>query len=118
MSERDVREPSDHVARNLIGSAAIIALIIGATGLQVCSGTRPEQPEARCEALLDRFVELRERAANPKASPGDVERRKSEARANTERDQALESCQRGLTEDTLACAEAAVNINQLEQCFP
>lgn len=118
MAAQPADESSESALRGLLGTAAIVAVFLGTAAVQVCSGTRPAQPVERCEALFDRFVELRERAANPKASPGDLEARKSQARESAERSEALQDCQERLTEDTLSCAEAAMNADQLEQCFP
>ncbi|NUP06309.1 MAG: hypothetical protein HOW73_09650 [Polyangiaceae bacterium] len=105
-------------ARNLAATIAVVTLLVGAVIFEVCSGSAPDRPEARCEALLDRFVELRVRAANPKASDYVLEQAKSEARIEAERTEALQTCRERLTEDAAACAERALTADQLEQCFP
>jgi hypothetical protein len=120
MSQTDPREAPipGTGARNLVATISVVTLVLGAVVFQVCSGSRPDAAEARCEALFDRFVELRVRAANPKASDYDLEQQKNEARALEEHDRALETCREHLTEDAVACAERAMTADQLEQCFP
>lgn len=104
--------------KNLAATAGVVTIIVGAVILQVCSGSSPNEAEARCDALLDRFVELRVRAANPKASEHFLEERKQAAKDQAERTQALETCREQLTEDMATCAEKAMSADQLEQCFP
>lgn len=119
MSTPDAERPDLRVAtRNLVATVAIVSLLVGAVVVEVCTGARPERAEARCSALLDRFVELRERQADPKVGDLVVEQRKVEARAHAAETQALELCTQHLTEDNAACADRANTINELEQCFP
>lgn len=105
-------------ARALGATAAIVCLVSGAVIVHVLISARPIASEARCEALLDRFVELRVRADNPKASDYLVEQRKTEARASAEQSQSLERCRKGLTEEAAACADRATSADELERCFP
>jgi len=104
-------------ARDMLASIATMALLIGAVLVSVFSGATPEGSTQRCAALLDRFVELRLLAVNPKTSPFVVEQKQTEARAEAERSRALEQCERSLTEDSAACADRAHSADELERCF-
>jgi hypothetical protein len=116
-----VSEPTDAdvsgAARDMSASVATISLVIGAVLVSIFSGRAADGTSERCVALLDRFVELRLLAADPKTTPLVVEEHQAEAREQARRSHALERCQRRLTQDSAACADRAHSADELERCF-
>lgn len=114
-------DPSDAVdaraTRDMAASVAAMALVIGAASFSIFAGAAPDGAPERCALLLDRFVELRLLAANPRTSPGVIEQQQAGAREEAERSRALERCQRHLTKDSAACADRAQSADELERCF-
>lgn len=103
--------------RDLVASLSLVGLVVCVVVFQMCGQRPPKDAEERCAALLDRFVELRVRDTNPKASDYVIEQRQVEARAQAKRVHVLELCQDRLTDVSAACAEKATNADDLERCL-
>ena len=106
------------VARDAAATLAILTLVGGAAGLSLCRGRAAPEAEAACAQILDRYVEMRQFAADPKASRHLVEEKKQDARVLALRDGALLRCTRSLSAESAACAEKAHSADELERCFP
>lgn len=103
--------------RDLVASSSLVGLVVCVVVLQMCGDRRPKDADEKCLALLDRFVELRVRDANPKASDYLIEQRQAEARVQAKRVNVLELCRDRLTDVSAACAEKATNADDLERCL-
>jgi hypothetical protein len=104
--------------RDIAATLAILLGFGGAATLALCRGRPAENARARCESILDRYVELRQRAAEPSILEHVVVSRREEARARAHEKGALARCMRSLSEDSAACAERAPTADELERCFP
>ncbi len=98
------------------------AAILGAVGLGVAArpalralADRPA-PEA-CVALLDRYVELVARAADPDATAAAIAQRKETA-WTAAGEPRFARCEAELTREEVACGLAAGNADELERCLP
>ena len=104
------------------GDVLATVAILGAVGLGVA--TRPAlralaerpSPEA-CVALLDRYVELVARAADPDASASTIAQRKETAWASAG-EARFARCEAELTREEVACGLTAGNPDELERCLP
>jgi hypothetical protein len=100
-------------------AACAVAVLSGVIAKRFDPAGVDEDRAGRCEALLDRYAELRVRAAAAKAPPpADIERAQLKARDLALANQALERCADELTETHAACASKANNVDELERCFP
>ncbi|MFO0549788.1 MAG: hypothetical protein U0271_15455 [Polyangiaceae bacterium] len=119
MSSAELRSPhGPREVAEVVATLAVIGLIGLVTSLSFCSSApRPVDTSRECDAILSRFVELRMRAANPKATPSQIALRQTSARRDEGAPLALAACEKHLTEANLSCAKSATNADDLERCF-
>ena len=110
-STRDLR-------RDAGATLAIVGLVAVAVGFSFCRGARPADVDERCARILDKYVELRQRAADPKAPLHVVEERQEDARKLALQGDALLRCAQSMSVDSAACADKAQTADELERCFP
>lgn len=110
-------EPRD-IKRDAAATIAVLALLGGAVTISMCRGHGAEDVETACARILDRYVEMRQFASDPKAPHHLVEEKKEEARALAIREGALARCARSLSAESAACADKAHSADELERCFP
>jgi hypothetical protein len=70
-----------------------------------------------CLELLDRYVELAERAADPKVSELRIREDKERSREKAAKTPSFAECPSEVTRDALACAMRAPNADELEKCL-
>lgn len=103
-------------------TAAATIAIVGAAGIAVfaatCRGAPPDGAEEKCARILDRYVELRQRAVDPKSPGFLVEEKQRDARALAVQEGALVRCTRSISVESAACADKANSADELERCFP
>jgi hypothetical protein len=104
--------------RGRIATVTVTVGFVAATIVGAMCTPKAEHRRTRCRALLERSVELRIRAAEPKAAIPDVERRKAEALVVAERDGSLARCEASLGRESAECAEHAPTADAFERCFP
>ncbi len=106
------------LARDAAATFALLALVGGAAGLSLCRGRGAPDAEAACARILDRYVEMRQFASDPKAPHHLVEEKKEDARKVALQGGALLRCASSLSAESAACAEKAHSADELERCFP
>ncbi len=104
-------------------SAAATIAIVGGVALAVfatmCRGAAPDGADEKCARILDRYVELRQRAVDPKTPSFLVEEKQRDARAAAAgQEGALLRCSRSISVESAACADKANTADELERCFP
>jgi hypothetical protein len=104
--------------RDAGATLGIVGLVVVAVSFSFCRGARPDDADERCARILDKYVELRQRAADPKAPLHVVEEKQEDARKLAIRDGALVRCTRAISVDSAACADKAQSADELERCFP
>ena len=110
-AERDLR-------RDAGATIAIVVLFGGAVGLSLCTGPRPDDAHERCAVILDKYVELRQRAADPKAPLHVFEEKRDDARKLALEGGELLRCTRSISVESAACADRAQTADEIERCFP
>ena len=101
-----------------LGAAVGVVLAVTAAYFALSSpGARAEDRRERCAALLDKYVVLRQRAADPSASPTRVEAQLREVRAEALSGDGMRACLENLAESSARCAEAANTADEIERCF-
>lgn len=103
-------------------TAAATIAIVGCVGVAVfaamCRGAAPDGADEKCARILDRYVELRQRAVDPKTPGFLVEEKQRDARAAAGQEGALLRCTRSISVESAACADKANTADELERCFP
>jgi hypothetical protein len=105
-------------AADVAATLAILALVIGAALAPPVLrrlAARPS-PEA-CQALVERYVELVARAADPSPAPSVIAERKALARAAAG-DRGFARCEAELTREEVACALRVGSADEIERCLP
>jgi hypothetical protein len=105
-------------ARTAAATIAIVAAATLAVFATMCRGAAPDGAEERCARILDRYVELRQRAVDPKTPGFLVEEKQRDARAAAGQEGALLRCTRSISVESAACADKANTADELERCFP
>jgi hypothetical protein len=120
----DPPEPSEPVAperdlrRDAGATIAIVGLVSVAVSFSLCRGAPPDDADERCARILDKYVELRQRVADPKAPLHVLEEKQEDARKLALRDGALVRCARAISVESAACADKAQTADELERGFP
>lgn len=109
---------TNETRRDAAATVAILGLLAAATTVAMCRGRGADEADAACARILDRYVEMRQFASDPKAPHHLVEEKKIEARALAIREGALGRCSRSLSAESAACADKALSADELERCFP
>jgi hypothetical protein len=113
---------STPVSKETRRAAAATLAIVGGVGfaafVSMCRGRAPDDVEERCTRILDRYVELRQRATDPKAPHFVLEEKQHDARELALREGALVRCARSISVDSATCADKAQTADELERCFP
>ncbi|HTJ83607.1 MAG TPA: hypothetical protein VL400_17930 [Polyangiaceae bacterium] len=100
-----------------LGVGLVLFACVGAVVVGTHHARLPDA-EASCARMLDRYVELRERAADPKSTPAQIASAQVEARVAAARRGDTARCEERLSPETEACASRANTDSELEQCFP
>lgn len=105
-------------ARTAAATIAIVGGLTLAVFAAMCRGRGPEDADEKCARILDRYVELRQRAVDPKTPGFLVEEKQRDARVAAGQEGALLRCARSISAESAACADKANTADELERCFP
>lgn len=115
---RSARGGEGATRADVLATAAVLAVVAaGAAARPVFRALSPRPAPADCMALLERYVELVARAADPDASASAVAERHERARAAAG-ERGFARCEAELTRDEVACGLRAGNADELERCLP
>jgi hypothetical protein len=111
-----VTRPATRV--DVLATLAIVLLVIGVLAGRAALRRAAPRPSAEaCAALLDRYVELVLRAANPAPAASEVAARTAMAREAAGK-RGFVRCEADLTQAEVACALQAGTADDLERCLP
>ncbi len=99
-------------------TVAIVATIAIAVFVGTCRGPAAQRSEERCAAILDRYVELRERAVDPRPRSHLIAEHQEASRELAARAGELRRCAESISSASAECAEKAHSADELERCFP
>jgi hypothetical protein len=100
--------------RDIAATLVIVGIVVGGAALSL----RPRGAElpSRCDALFDRYVELRRLEVDPESRlSGEASFRFRSSQAVTD---AIRVCRENLTEREAECADRASDPGSFERCFP
>ncbi|MEZ4300294.1 MAG: hypothetical protein R3B70_35440 [Polyangiaceae bacterium] len=101
---------------DVLGAAAIVAVTLGFVLVPaVRARLSPHASRDECEALLERYVEMKERAFGDKVDPQRRAAALEEARRTA--GASLAQCTAEVTRDELECTRAANNADEVERCL-
>ena len=101
-------------ARDIAATFVIVGIVVGGAALAL----RPRGAElpSRCDALFDRYVELRRLEVDPESRlGGEASFGLRDSKAVTD---AIRVCRSNLTEREAECADRASDPGSFERCFP
>lgn len=114
-SDQGTRE---RAVSDVLATLAIVAVVIGAAlAPRVYRRLAAHPSQTECAALLDHYVELVARAAQPEPAASAIAERRAAARAASAT-QGFSRCEDDLTRDEVTCALGAGNADDLERCLP
>jgi hypothetical protein len=94
------------------------ARLVAAVALALtASCKRAPVTQAECDRLLDRYTELLVKLDEPKATSTRLEAARVEARALALKDKAFRSCTSEVSRESMDCANAAGDVDQIERCL-
>ncbi|MDC0685861.1 MULTISPECIES: hypothetical protein [Sorangium] len=103
---------------DVLATLAIVLLVFGIlVGRAALRRAAPRPSAEACAALLDRYVELVLRAANPEPAASQVAERTAMAR-EAAGERGFVRCEADLTQAEVACALQAGTADDLERCLP
>ena len=95
---------------------ATLALALAlATGALACR--RGQVTQAECDRLLDRYTEMLVRVDDPKATSTTLDRARADARVLARKDAAFRACTSEVSRESMDCALAANDADQIERCL-
>jgi len=115
-SETDDSGDTRRARNELLGALAIVAGTAAlALGPGLAARFSPHPSKAECEALLTRYVELKERAVSEKMNRKSYAAALDSARRTT--GPAFAGCTSEVTMDEAACTRRANNADEFERCL-
>ena len=111
MAPRTRGAPGRRTLRQVLRAGATLAVVL----LVGCRGRGVTSEE--CVRLLDRYAELRLRADDAKVSGADIERARVSTRARARSNLAFNSCTRDVSRESMDCALASFNADEIERCL-
>jgi hypothetical protein len=101
---------------DLLGALAIVAATaVAALGPRLLARLGPHPSAAECEALLTRYVELKERSVTEKLDPKRYEAALEDAKRAA--GPSFSACTTEVTLEDLECARRAGHVDELERCL-